>query len=251
MHAVGKPHFSKSARSGPPAWCNIQPVTCEYLLSNGERCKRTVAAHQRFCWQHVHGWRAKYRSLTRSESVVFWLAVVSLAATVWFGVTTATEPTGFLEPQDIEALSPGFVFGKPLHLDISLVNKGAAPVFRVRFFAAVIVLSDVHGTDSELLASAKEKFNIGLQNSHRESQLTHQEGAEVGVGDVVSHHMEYALSEPQVKGLATGNTRIYVLVWARWDKHRNWRLWPDEVTNCVWLRPFNSTGNTIVWANCS
>ena len=59
--------------------------TCQFLRPNNERCKRTVARGQKFCWQHAHGLLAAWRSLTGNQTVVFLMAVVGMAATFWFG----------------------------------------------------------------------------------------------------------------------------------------------------------------------
>jgi hypothetical protein len=70
--------------------------TCQFLKQNGERCKRSVAEGERFCWQHSRELRAKWRSLTRSQSIMFCigmcglvLTIVSLLATLWFGIYTS------------------------------------------------------------------------------------------------------------------------------------------------------------------
>jgi hypothetical protein len=61
---------------------------CQRRRPNQERCKRTVARGQKFCWQHAHGLLAAWRSLTRNQTVVFLMAVVGVVgvvATFWFG----------------------------------------------------------------------------------------------------------------------------------------------------------------------
>jgi hypothetical protein len=61
---------------------------CEFVKRNNERCKRSVATGQKFCWQHSHGLRAKWRSLTRNQTIGFCIAAASLTATLWFGISS-------------------------------------------------------------------------------------------------------------------------------------------------------------------
>lgn len=67
--------------------------SCQFVKPNSERCKHSVAAGEKFCWQHCRGVRARWRSLTRNQTIVFCIAVASLAfgaaglaATLWFGI---------------------------------------------------------------------------------------------------------------------------------------------------------------------
>jgi hypothetical protein len=61
-------------------------VTCQFVKKNSERCKRSVADGKPFCWQHTRGLLAKWHSLTKKQTVGFYVGVASLAATLWFGV---------------------------------------------------------------------------------------------------------------------------------------------------------------------
>jgi len=51
---------------------------CQAAKADGASCSRTVAMGQKYCWQHAHGLGAKFRALTRSQTVVFVLAVLSI-----------------------------------------------------------------------------------------------------------------------------------------------------------------------------
>jgi hypothetical protein len=55
---------------------------CQSCTIDGEQCKRTVSVGQRFCFQHLHGWRAKLRAISRNPSAAFCLSVLSLAITI-------------------------------------------------------------------------------------------------------------------------------------------------------------------------
>lgn len=59
---------------------------CQYVKPDGVGCKRPVAVGQKFCWQHSHGIRAKFRSLTRNQTIIFWVGVAGLVATLGFGI---------------------------------------------------------------------------------------------------------------------------------------------------------------------
>src|SRR4051794_34502322 len=104
----------------------MRMTSCQRALQGGERCKRTIAADQKFCWQHTQGWRAKYRSLTRSQHVAFWLGFTSLVLTI-VGVITAVVPTRFMQLEGMAVQSPGFISGKPVHIVPTMMNRGAAP----------------------------------------------------------------------------------------------------------------------------
>lgn len=56
--------------------------TCQFVKPNRVYCKRKIAEGERFCWQHAHGFKARWRSLTRNQSVLFVLTVLGVVAAV-------------------------------------------------------------------------------------------------------------------------------------------------------------------------
>jgi len=72
---------------------------CQFVKQNKERCRRPLATGQTFCWQHAHGLRAKWQSLPRSKAVGFSLSLLSLVATIGFGVWDL-----FLKPRPVPAV---------------------------------------------------------------------------------------------------------------------------------------------------
>lgn len=54
------------------------PNNCQFRKSDGSLCKRGIAEHERFCWQHASGLMRKWRSLTRNQSIAFVLGILSL-----------------------------------------------------------------------------------------------------------------------------------------------------------------------------
>jgi hypothetical protein len=83
--------------------------TCQFVKSNRMYCKRRIAEGEKFCWQHAHGLRAKWRSLTRNESLLFVIGVLGLFATIALGlypifhhepehIPTAPQQTAGVEP---------------------------------------------------------------------------------------------------------------------------------------------------------
>ena len=56
---------------------------CQSRTLDGDRCKRMVPLGQTFCRQHVHGWKAKLRAIPRSQSVAFYIGILSLAFAIW------------------------------------------------------------------------------------------------------------------------------------------------------------------------
>lgn len=62
---------------------------CQFVKQDKGRCKRRVSSGQSFCWQHAHGLRAKWRSLTKNQALGLSLvSVISLAATIGFGIVS-------------------------------------------------------------------------------------------------------------------------------------------------------------------
>ena len=59
---------------------------CQFVKVNAERCKRHVAAGQKLCWQHAHGLRARWRSLTGNQAIGFLIGVAGIFLTCGFGV---------------------------------------------------------------------------------------------------------------------------------------------------------------------
>jgi hypothetical protein len=53
-------------------------MTCQFTKIDGLQCKRNVAGPGKLCWQQAKGWRKKLKSLTRNQTVLFFLAVLSL-----------------------------------------------------------------------------------------------------------------------------------------------------------------------------
>ncbi len=60
--------------------------SCGFIKKNQQRCKRSIAEGQRFCWQHARGIRARWRSLTRNQSLIFALTILGVFATFAFGI---------------------------------------------------------------------------------------------------------------------------------------------------------------------
>lgn len=56
--------------------------TCQSVTPNHTYCKRKIAVGEKFCWQHAHGLKAKWRSLTRNESLLFVIGVLGLLFTI-------------------------------------------------------------------------------------------------------------------------------------------------------------------------
>lgn len=67
----------------------METGTCQAIKKSGEGCERRVPIGQRVCWQHAHGLSAKWRSLTRSQVIAFYIGVVGIIVSIWFGVHNA------------------------------------------------------------------------------------------------------------------------------------------------------------------
>lgn len=81
--------------------------TCQFVRPNNQRCSRRVNSANPLCWQHAHGAKAKWKALTRNQTVVFVLALLSLAATVWFGLHQSSNATKTI--QSLGDKSPNIV----------------------------------------------------------------------------------------------------------------------------------------------
>jgi hypothetical protein len=64
-------------------------ANCHFIKDDGVPCKRRVSSDETYCWQHSHGLRHKWRSLTRNQSVVFLVGVLGLLATIGLGLPSA------------------------------------------------------------------------------------------------------------------------------------------------------------------
>ncbi len=83
--------------------------TCQFVKQNNDACKRSVAIGHKFCWQHSHGLRAKWHSLTRRQTVEFYIGAASLAATLWFGIRGILPPHQAVHVQSSGGQSPNIV----------------------------------------------------------------------------------------------------------------------------------------------
>lgn len=77
---MGLSEQSKAKVDAPPV------TTCAFKLKREARCKRRVASGQRFCWQHSHGWKAKWRSLSRSQTAGLFIGLAGIVITLVLGV---------------------------------------------------------------------------------------------------------------------------------------------------------------------
>jgi hypothetical protein len=79
--------------------------SCQATKANQERCSRIICDGAKFCWQHAHGWKQRYRALTRNQSFLFWLAVAGVAFTLIFGfVSLFREFSPTPQPQDLSGI---------------------------------------------------------------------------------------------------------------------------------------------------
>jgi hypothetical protein len=62
------------------------PPTCRFVKDNGEFCKRTVSWGEGRCWQHARSCKHRIKSLTRSQTVVFIIAIASLLTGLVIGI---------------------------------------------------------------------------------------------------------------------------------------------------------------------
>jgi hypothetical protein len=83
---------------------NEHSATCRFLVGNQTYCKRKIPTGHNFCWQHTPGLKARWRSLTRNQSVIFIISVVGLLATLIFGVYPIIHPPVFKVPAPESAL---------------------------------------------------------------------------------------------------------------------------------------------------
>src|SRR3954466_2284023 len=77
---------------------NEHSATCRFLVGSQTYCKRKIPTGHNFCWQHAPGLKARWRSLTRNQSVIFFISVVGLLATLIFGVYPIINPPVFRVP---------------------------------------------------------------------------------------------------------------------------------------------------------
>jgi hypothetical protein len=72
---------------------------CQSRTLRGEQCKRMVPLGQKFCSQHLHGWKAKLRAISRNPSASFYGTVLSIAISIAMGVGSPRYPSVVMGPQ--------------------------------------------------------------------------------------------------------------------------------------------------------
>jgi hypothetical protein len=76
----------------------MRKPTCNFLKTNGAYCKRPIAHGAITCWQHAHGSKRKWKSLTRNQTLLFLLALLGIP-----GVGTALYDWWVGPPKDVAA----------------------------------------------------------------------------------------------------------------------------------------------------
>ncbi len=64
------------------------------MRTNGSQCKRKVNGGEKYCWQHAHGVKHRWRALTRNQAFLFLLTILfGIASTygAYIGYVTWTE----------------------------------------------------------------------------------------------------------------------------------------------------------------
>lgn len=54
--------------------------TCQFRKEDSATCKRSVSAREKYCWQHAHSLRSKWKSLTRNQTLLFVGTIATLLA---------------------------------------------------------------------------------------------------------------------------------------------------------------------------
>jgi hypothetical protein len=56
---------------------------CHSRTLDGQPCRRMVSIGQEFCFQHMHGLKARLHGISRSQSAAFYISVLSLVLGIW------------------------------------------------------------------------------------------------------------------------------------------------------------------------
>jgi hypothetical protein len=134
--------------------------TCHYILKPGQTCRRSVPSGSFYCHQHARGWRARFRALTRSQAIIFFLAVVGalgVLITIGFGVRNeilARRATAPLRSDAFTSTTPSPPTTLKYHsLTLTTPKDGWMPMWGVA--SPNIIWAQANGAD---LQDGKGKF---------------------------------------------------------------------------------------------
>lgn len=139
-----------------------EQAICRATTGSGANCQRRVKPGATYCWQHEwersHGFRAKFRSLSKNAPVLFVLAVSALVLGVLGAVLTYaawkwpefwSRRESRLEVTDVVGVlarkgnQPGFF------LNVFYADKGALPVSNMAHRSIVVATEDMTQDEEE------------------------------------------------------------------------------------------------------
>lgn len=228
--------------------------TCRYKKSNGELCRRTIEAGESLCWQHAKTWRHKWKSLTRNQSILFIVGILSLVVSL-LGLHQVFWPKqkGFMQFEKAWFNNREIQPNGRLTISALIQNDGGEPVDNVYPYFEVRLVrlgSDIASADAEIRAA----FRKDAQQAHSKMLGEGKQGESVGKGHgmwstmVMPNPPDKPFSQDQVNEITEGRLRIYVYAWARW------RDAPHDLDFCQWLQPPPTTtldNDKLFWHVCA
>jgi hypothetical protein len=65
--------------------------TCEFVRTNGNRCKNHTAGEERFCWRHAKTWKHRFHSLTRNQTATFLIFLALALISIFEGIPSLVD----------------------------------------------------------------------------------------------------------------------------------------------------------------
>lgn len=146
---------------------------------------------------------------------------------------------GFLQFEKVEFREQVMSQDKPFSVNIYVRNSGTEPIYGTCHFFAVQLADGAAKTESASALLDKKMHQKLLEmarKAQKDSLAQHLKGSVVGIGESIWGTFGFnSLTSEQVAGIADGNLRFYVFVWARWDNGDR------DVDDCRWLQATGST----------
>ena len=153
-----------------------EPATCTRKTSKGVLCRRRVHGGTKFCWQHSHSLKQKWRSLTGSQTLIFILCIVgpplSLAAWMypdlwnksrpaldqraWVGISSikTDAPSNYTRPRGNGEIIDGF---RARSVSIEIQNTSPTPAMKMKIYCCTLNEIDSHSKDPAPVGTANLK----------------------------------------------------------------------------------------------
>jgi hypothetical protein len=165
--------------------------------------------------------------------------------------------TGFVELAKSDMVTKTIAKDLPISVNVGFVAKGSQPIHGMAYITTDIVADFSKKLDEDLEKTSEKElrriFSVEVEKAKKDIVQKKFEGHKLGIGNGIiwSTASSSPLTEAQVNGLVTGQTRLYVLSWATWKDSNN-RV--GSLETCQWLQAPTSldlSSQQVVWHLCT